>query len=259
MSYLGIDTAAKINAVQAKTLRREGVSFACRYLVPESGNTAWKAISAAEAQILRDAGLAVLLCWETTANRPKSGATAGAADGAEARKLAAAMGVPDGTVVFFAADYAVPQADYDAVYQYLVAASKAIYPYSAGLYGPEGIVGAMNERAACEFFWQCVGGSTKFLDCASVIQYESQYGADAIAMASKIGVAVDLDSAETLDGMWKPPAPRTEEEDAIAWAKGVHIIDDSMRDVSQTVLMLYRYFKTYEQEDTKNYSWAKPN
>lgn len=252
MIYDGIDTAAKISARAAKTLRDEGVSFAARYLVPDSGSTAWKALTASEAKGLRDAGLAILLCWETSANRMKGGYDVGQVDGAAARKLAQDMGVPAGTVVYFAADYAVPESDFDVIYDYLYAASVSAYPYKVGLYGSENVVREMDERKVCLHFWQCVGGSNQFLPCAKVIQYQWQGGDEAKALASKVGFAVDLDSAETLDGMWLPEKPSTEEEDAHKWAVEAGIVDDSMRDVSQTELMLYRFHRIYNPAD----SWS---
>ena len=247
--YQGIDTAAKISATAAKTLRSEGISFACRYLVPNSGNTAWKALTASEAADLRGAGLAILLCWETSADRMKGGYDVGHVDGAAARQLAQEMGIPAGTVVYFAADYAVPESDYEAVYQYLYAASGSVSPYRVGLYGSENVVGEMHERNACGFFWQCVGGSNMFLDCAKTIQYEWQGGPNALALAAKVGFAVDLDSAATLTGMWEPERPGTEAEDAHRWAVSRGLVDETMRDVSQMEIMLYRYFRTFQPAD----------
>ena len=153
MTFQGIDTAARISARAAKILRSEGIDFAVRYLVPEKGGTAWKALSASEAADIRGAGLALMLCWETTAKRMKDGKGAGEVDGNMARELAEAMGVPPGTVIYYAADYAVPESDYKAVYDYLYAASIAAYPYNVGLYGSENVVGAMDERKACQNFW----------------------------------------------------------------------------------------------------------
>ena len=247
--YQGIDTAAIISHKSAKILRENGISFVVRYLVPQSGVTAWKALSAVEAKNVREAGLAVMLCWELTADRMLGGAEYGATDGAKARELAEKMGVPHGTAIYFAADWNVKESEYDDVDAYLSQVVKTIGDYRVGLYGHEKIVHAMSKRYAGMMFWQCVAWSNQLDDAANVFQYQWQGGDEAKALAAKCGFAVDLDSADSLDGMWEPEQPRTEEEDAMAWAKSVHIVDDSMRDVSQTVLMLYRYFKTYQPED----------
>lgn len=251
--YQGIDTAAKISARAAKTLRSDGITFAARYLVPNTGGTAWKALTASEAADIRGAGLAIMPIWETYAARIKEGAGAGTEDGRTARKLAAGMGIPSGTVIYFAADYNVPAADYDAVEAYLRAAQEETGAYRVGLYGHENVVEAMRGRGFSRF-WQCVAWSNEFSDAAQVIQYEWQGGPNATALAGKVGFAVDLDSAETLDGMWTPEKPRTEEEDALRWAREMHILTDDMRDVTQDVVMLYRYHRIYSPEDNKTSS-----
>ena len=254
MKYLGIDTAAKISASAAQILRENGISFAARYLVPESGNTAWKALSAAEANGLLDAGLAVMLCWETSADRVKGGASAGNADGTTAKALAEAMGIPAGTAIYFAADYNVPESDFSAVYEYLYAASIVLKPYEVGLYGHEKLVHTMAQRSVCKHFWQCCAWSNTLDASTEVWQYQWQGGTEAKALAAKVGFAVDLDSAGTLKAMWTPEKPTTEEEDALNWAREMGIIDDTMRDVTQTALMLWRYHRIYSNEDDKKYS-----
>ena len=77
MMYEGIDTAARITAAQAARLRENGVSFVCRYIGPESWG---KTITRDEVAILHGAGLAILLCFETSAARMRGGARAGGRD-----------------------------------------------------------------------------------------------------------------------------------------------------------------------------------
>lgn len=203
MTYLGIDTAAQITAPQAAKLKASGVSFVGRYLA-EPDNP--KALTAQEIAVLREAGLAILLCWETTAARMKGGAVAGAYDGELAAMYARSLGVPAGTVIFFAADYDVPASDFAAVEAYLRQAKNASDEFGVGLYGPEAVVAEMSRCGVCYYFWQCCAWSNQFLPVADVRQYAWQGAAEAQAMAKKCGiVAVDLDSAETLAGMWLPP------------------------------------------------------
>ena len=224
--YDGIDTAARITAAQAAKLRQNGVEFVARYLAPG------KALTAAEVADLRDAGLAIMLCWETSANRVKGGATAGAADAMAARQAAEALGVPAGTVIFFACDYDAPSSDFASIEAYLRTATYNIEQYGVGLYGPERVIAAMSERGACFYFWQCVAWSNQFLPVADVRQYAWQGDARAKAMAAACGIsAVDLDSAETLAGMWaapvKPkPEPKPWYAEAMAWAKEQGYIRD---------------------------------
>ncbi len=202
----GIDTAARLTAEQARILCAEGVSFVARYLVPE---TYGKALTAREAAALRENGLAVMLCRETGAKRMRGGAAAGAEDGAAARNLAQALGVPSGTVVYFAADWDVQEAELDAVRSYFRAAQTAVRPYGAGVYGGERVM-----RALCcdtAWLWQSAAWSDGFLPITQVRQYQWQGAPDAKALAAKVGVAVDLDSAVSLDGMWL--AEKQNEED----------------------------------------------
>ena len=203
--YQGVDTIANITADQARLLAANGVSFVARYLAPG------KTLTAQEVKNLREAGLAIRLCWETTANRIKGGAAAGAADGDAARRAAERLGIPEGTVIFFACDYDAPASDFASIEAYLRTAKYNVEPYGVGLYGPERVVAEMSARGACYYHWQCVAWSNQFLPCADVRQYAWQGDVRAMDMAKKCGIgAVDLDSAETLEGMWEaePSAPR---------------------------------------------------
>ena len=204
MTYQGIDTAARLTAAQCRILRSEGVSFAARYLVPE---TMWKALTAREAADIRGAGLALMLCWEIGGEDLKQGAPKGAEHGRTARQLAEALGVPGGVTIYFACDYDPPKGDYAAIEQYILAAQTALGgKYVAGLYGPLAIVDFLADRGTCKRFWQCVAWSRHFSQNATVRQYQWSGSPDAAAMAAKVGVAVDLDATETLDGMWRPDA-----------------------------------------------------
>ena len=224
MSYQGIDTAANITAEQARKLAANGVSFAARYLAPG------KTLTAQEVKNLREAGLAIMLCWETTANRIKGGAAAGAYDGDAARRAAEKLGIPAGTVIFFACDYNAPAEDFAAIEAYLRTAKYNVEPYGVGLYGPEQVVAEMSARGACYYYWQCVAWSNQFLPCADVRQYAWQGDVRAMDMAKKCGIgAVDLDSAETLAGMWLPPeAPEVDPwyKHQMEWAKENGLIMD---------------------------------
>ena len=206
MNHEGIDTAARLTAEQAKILRSEGVTFAVRYLVPAKYG---KALTAQEAAILRENGLAVMLCWETTAKRMLGGAAAGTEDGAVARNLALALGVPSGTAIYFAADWDVQESEIPACGAYFRAAQIAVEPYNAGVYGGQRVITALSPETA--WLWQCVAWSNCFVSFAHVIQYQWQHSPDAKALAAKVGAAVDLDSAASLAGMWQ--AEKQIEED----------------------------------------------
>lgn len=222
--YQGVDTCATITAAQARKLRESGVSFVGRYITPG------KSLDAAEITALRDNGLAIMLCWESTATRMKGGAKAGAEDAERAQWYAQKLGIPAGTVIYFAADYDVPASDFPAIEAYLKTAKYNAGDYGVGLYGPEAVVAEMSRRGSCYYFWQCVAWSNQFLPCADVRQYAWQGDARAKDMAQKTGIlAVDLDSAETLAGMWLPPAAPEEDpwyKPHMEWAEENGLIMD---------------------------------
>lgn len=250
MIYQGIDTAARLTMEQAKLLKENGISFVARYLVPNTGLLASKALTAQEVEYIRAAGLALMLCWETTAARVKGGAVAGAEDVVKARTLAENLGVPSGTVIYFATDYDAQDSDMPTIAAYYRAARIACGKYITGVYGGERVCKAMSDEGFTHL-WQCMAWKMNgFIPEAHVIQYEWQKGANAVALAKITGIkAIDLDSASTLDGMWLPKPRNYEAEDAHTWCVRKGIVDDTMRDVGQFEVMLWRYHRTQSESD----------
>lgn len=200
---LGVDSATPVTLEAARALHAEGVRFWGRYLVPKT----WKALTKTEANLIRGTGIALLLIWETAATRARLGEFAGASDGITARELAAEMGVPNGTAIYFAVDYNAPAADYPTVEAYLRAAAKACAPYKVGVYGSYGVIEAMAQRGAADHFWQCVAWSGGRVSArADAYQYQWSGGAEAKALAEKAGFSVDLDRCADMRkaGLWLP-------------------------------------------------------
>ena len=257
MTYQGIDTAARITAAQTAKLRENGVSFVCRYIGPESWG---KTITRDEVAILHGAGLAILLCFETSAARMRGGAAAGEIDGLNARNYVNDLGVPAGTAIFFACDYNAPMGDFILIESYIKAAQAALGGiYEAGVYGPEKVVSFLSERGACDKFWQCVAWSNQFLPVANVRQYAWQGDARAKAMAAACGIAaVDLDAGEDLRGLWMPTQPEPEKhwyDDTMAWARKEGICDGTRPEDPATraevAQMIRNYNRRFEAEDYK--------
>ncbi len=91
-----------------------GYSFVCRYLSRDPS----KDIDAAEAKLLSDAGLDLVLVWETSEKRPITGGYAGGmTDARLAFERAKALGMPDGRPVYFAVDYDVASTAADAYFR----------------------------------------------------------------------------------------------------------------------------------------------
>lgn len=255
MTYQGIDTAARITAAQAKKMRENGVRFAGRYLGPVSWG---KTITKSEAELLLGEGVAILLCYESVAERMRGGAAAGAEDGQLVAYHAQQLGVPAGTAIFFACDYNAPQGDLILCENYVKAAQAALGGvYEAGVYGPEKVVSFLSDRGSCFKFWQCVAWSNQFLPVANVRQYAWQGDARAIDMAKRLGImAVDLDAGEDLRGLWRP---KTEKEpwyaDTMRWAEKEGICDGTRPEDYATraeVAQMFRnYNRRFEAEDYK--------
>lgn len=247
MNYHGIDTAGTLTTSNVLKAKAEGFSFVGRYLSRTSGSTAWKVIHADEALRIRSAGLAILLIWEVTGNRARSGAAEGSTDGAMARVLAQSMGVPDTAVIYFAVDYDAPKEDYSAIAAYLKAARASVAPYSAGVYGSRRVCDAMYDCGAVRYFMQCCAWSIGMTEHADVYQYAWQDSAEAKAAAAKIGIDVDLCRAVDLraSGMWMPEQKEYDDGDGgviveyptdtpkvpwyaenMAWAKENGLIND---------------------------------
>ena len=190
---LGIDTAARLTAAQAKALKAAGYDFAGRYLVP-SGS---KALTKAEAETITAAGLNILTVWETTAGRAKGGAAAGAEDGAQALACAKQIGMPTSGVIYFAVDFDAQGSDMDAIEAYLRAAKAMTGDYPIGVYGSYSVVETMAQHQVCEHFWQCIawsyGKKSAYRDV-----YQDQWN------QSVAGVWVDIDECADMAaaGMW---------------------------------------------------------
>ena len=211
MAYIGVDTASKISSVQAKALAEANISFVGRYLV----NPTWgKALTDDEAKRLLNAGLGILLIWETTASRARDGADAGKQDGYSAYSFARQIGVPDGCTIYYAVDYNAPKTDYPLIEQYLYAAKSACVPYRCGVYGKADLVNSVKADA----YMQCVAWSDGLVSAkANIYQYEWQGGKTAQEIAKKIGVFVDMNSCGDLEraGIWMPPKQKPWYEDAM--------------------------------------------
>ena len=258
MIFHGIDTAARLNASQAAKIASEGFSWVGRYLVPESYG---KALTAKEAAALRNAGLAVLLCWEIDAGDMRGGAARGALHGQTARQCAQALGVPAGTAIYFAADWDVQEYEMAACVEYMRAAELALGPYQAGVYGGEAVCRRMSAEGY-RHLWQCVAWTNEFIPQATAIQYAWQGSTDALAVAARLGFGVDLDQCADMKaaGLWPAKEPEPEKEpwyaDTMRWAAKEGICDGTRPEDPATraevAQMIRNYNRRFEAEDARS-------
>lgn len=205
----GIDCAMEVSAEAATEIKAAGYDFVCRYLVPST--MAWKDLTLQEAQGISAGGLKLLCVYETTADRVKGGAVAGAKDGKTARALAEAIGMPTSGYLYFAVDYEPTTADLDTIEEYLRAAAEAAEDYPVGVYGNYNVVEAMKARGAAVGFWQCYAWSYgKKSEYRTLYQYQN---AQSIA-----GISIDLNEAYSEAGFWSYKESE-DEEDVERYAK----------------------------------------
>lgn len=109
-------------------LRANGVRFVARYLSRDPS----KNLSAREYQLLRSAGIGLVLLWESTADRALAGEWAGRADALEAVRLRRRCGVPDAIPIHFAVDFDdLDPTNLDAYFR----GARVVLPDRRGAYG----------------------------------------------------------------------------------------------------------------------------
>ncbi len=149
----GIDYAwARPQPVQIKA---QGYQFCCRYLSQDSG----KSISPPEAQALRDAELAIVLVWETTAARALDGYSAGAEDARSAYAQARAVGQPLDRPIYFAADFDASPQQQAAIDDYLRGAASALGTQRVGIYGSYYVCQRCQAAGTARWYWQTLAWS----------------------------------------------------------------------------------------------------
>lgn len=190
----GIDTAGRLTRETAEALKAMGYGFAGRYLVPEGYS---KALTRAEAEAICAAGLRLLTVWETTADRVKGGAAAGAVDGARALACARALDMPSDGIIYFAVDYNAASTEMGVIEAYLRAARAQTEQYEIGVYGSYAVIEEMALRDVCRGYWQCVAWSQGKKSPALNV-YQAEWGKAAAGISVDINECADMDAA----GIW---------------------------------------------------------
>ena len=244
---LGVDTASKLTAKNCADLKSAGYEFVGRYLVPNSGATAWKALTNLEAGRITGAGLSILCIWETTENRAKAGYSAGCVDGALAQQLAREIGMPESGIIYFAVDYDAQKADFQNIREYLRGARQNSGPYSIGVYGGYNLIEYMALYGACKGFWQTLAWSYgKLSEARTVYQAKAQ--------TSVCGVGVDINECADLKaaGIWT-----YKEDDAVAITKDEldKLLEETRRQTKEETIEAVKALLV--GADTQPSGWAK--
>jgi hypothetical protein len=204
MSVFGVDYAWGRPGPAA--LKTAGAHFACRYL---SHDGSGKNLDHAEAKGLSDAGIWIVVVWESTANRALDGHAAGAQDARDAEAQGKACGMPGGRPIYFAVDFDASSGDQGAINDYLRGAASVLGTHRVGLYGGYGPVSRSFNAGTIAWGWQTYAWSGGQWDSRAQLQ---QYSNDHLIN----GVGLDYDRAVKADyGQWRIGAtpPVTQEDD----------------------------------------------
>ncbi|MFK7695914.1 glycoside hydrolase domain-containing protein [Paenibacillus sp. HJGM_3] len=213
----GIDCATPLTPELAAKFKASGCEFVCRYLVPSG----WKALTRAEAEAISGADMQVISVFETSAGRPLGGYEAGLQDGATALQVAAEVGQPLGSCIYFAVDFDATPEQMWTIIDYLRGCREAAPGYSIGVYGSYNVMMALGNAGAADKYWQTYAWSgNRRADFINLFQYKNDVPAN--------GIQVDHNMAYGDEGGWslakpEPPAKKTEFSDVEAgrWSEDV--------------------------------------
>lgn len=156
-SALACDCATKITTVKAKTLYDNGYRYVGRYLTKVPGGLD-KDITLEEAQIILDAGLNFFPIYQTVGTKKEYfTAEQGASDANAAIEAARKLGVPNGTIIYFAVDFdANDEHITDYVLPYFAKVHETMEKskiYKTGVYGVRNVCTRVSNKGyACSSF-----------------------------------------------------------------------------------------------------------
>ncbi|HZP72182.1 MAG TPA: glycoside hydrolase domain-containing protein [Gaiellaceae bacterium] len=190
----GIDYAWH-NGVDTDAFRSVGATFVVRYLSHDPR----KNLSAAEAQVLSDAGFDVAVVWESSARRACAGQPAGAADAHAAAVQAKACGMPAARPIYFGVDFDAGDGDKPKIVDYLQGAASVLGAKRVGVYGGYWVVKYCFDHSAARFGWQTYAWSAGHRDRRAQL-YQHENG------VTIGGISCDRDTAYAADfGQWRLP------------------------------------------------------
>jgi hypothetical protein len=200
----GLDYAFSKPSITA--LHDLGVRFVCRYL----SHSPSKNLTGSEARALSDAGIWIVVVWETIAQRALDGRTAGIVDAMDAQAQAQACGMPPRRPIYFAVDWDATSGEQAAINAYLDGAASVLGAHRVGIYGGYGPVKRALDGGHAKWAWQTYAWSGGRWDSrAQLQQYSNGHAVD--------GADCDFDRATTSDyGQWRVGVTPTTQEDDMA-------------------------------------------
>lgn len=199
---IGFDTDTDCSHI-ALAAKAEGVKWIARYL---------HNLTVAEVKAILDAGIALVLIFETTAQRALLGAPAGADDARTALRQANALGAPQGVAIYATADFDETQAQDPPVTAYTRAFLTGLGGfYRLGFYGNGGVCELLLGLNLVQFTW-LAGGSgmrdTKAFGASGRATIIQDVG-DKRGLSASLGISIDSGAAYAADfGGWSAAAPQ---------------------------------------------------
>lgn len=140
--------------VSLPKLKKIGVTYVCRYIdgTAHTNNPTWKTLTKRERALIAANGMACVLVFEVSADRPLKGAVQGAADGRAACQDAYWLGYDPHVPIICAVDTDVHAGNIKAVEAYVRAFAKGAAPYPIGVYGDYDIIDRVKDVS--QLNWQ---------------------------------------------------------------------------------------------------------
>lgn len=150
-SCTACDTATILSAATAEALYNSGYRYVGRYLTgtvrTANGTITSKALTRQEAETILNAGLSIIPIFQDGGEyRAHFSEARGMADAEQAYAAAKALGIPNGSVLYFAVDFDALGTDIDRIAQYFKALCFNISDYQVGIYGTRNICSSVVEK-----------------------------------------------------------------------------------------------------------------
>lgn len=202
---IGFDTASTLSDATLRRAAAKGVGFVCIYL---------KYLSVDLVARVFAHGLAIVVIFETTAERALTGAPGGVADGRAARAHAAALGIPMNTAIYATADFGETADQDGAVAAYFSAFKAALGGmYRLGVYAEGAVCQLALDKGITALPWLAGGRSMRGTALfaaqgrAAIVQDVGD------AKRLRLGIAIDTDTALVDDfGQWAAAASTVAEQ-----------------------------------------------
>lgn len=182
-----------------------GYGFVCRYLSDGGPDLPGKLLTAAEYTDLQAHGVAVVVNWESSADRMKAGRAAGISDAVDAEAVASDLGVPADRPIYFSADWDATPGDQVLIDAYLTGAASVIGAGRVGVYGGYWVVSRCLDNHTATWAWQTGAWSPTNPDGSKKVDPRAHLYQRTTGYAFVGGVECDVNEALTIDFGQHPP------------------------------------------------------